>query len=183
MFTRINERGFIFAELAIGLPLIFMMLWSMGNLFSSTWTTCRSVIADFTLQMEVRDAMSRIVDDMRTAQHIVWDGKLEIDHYIAGNNEIVVSRAASGVPESRRPFFYYRSQNDDGQLCIYRQRQKYAKSDPITGGDLLSKTNVIQFSVNEEKTRLWSITIKARSEINGHEFKLVTRVYAGGAER
>lgn len=173
MFTR-NERGFIFAEFAIGLPLIALMLWSMAHLFSSTWTTCRNLIADLTLQMEVRDAMLRIVDDMRTAQNISKDGGILI----------IRIATAEDISGNQQPIFYMRDQNPDGHFCIYRQRTKINDGNhPITGGDLLSKTNVIQFSVVEEKTRLWRVTIKARSEVSGHEFTLKTAVYAGGADR
>ena len=164
----------------MGLPLIVLMLWSMGHLFVGTWRTCRDLIADLTLQMEVRDAMSRIVDDMRTARTLDWDGVLSINVYFDGSEEIIESVVGSNV--ARRPFFYYRSTNDEGRFCIYRQRQKFAKSDPITGSDLLSDVNVTKFlpePMNDSKS-LWRVTIEAESGVSGHKFKLMTEVYAEG---
>ena len=185
MFIRINERGFIFAELAIGLPLIILMLWSMGHLFVGTWTTCRNLIADLTLQMEVRDAMSRIVDDMRSARKLSWDGTLTINSYFDGNDEILEDDTKV---VARRPIFYTRDweTDDDGKnrIHLYRKRQKFAANDqPLTGQDMLSKTHVMQFSCVEEKPRLWRITLKARSDVSGHEFMIKTAVYAEGADR
>ena len=184
MFTRINERGFIFAELAIGLPLIILMLWSMGHLFVGTWRTCRDLIADLTLQMEVRDAMSRIVDDMRSARHLEeYSNGVKIDSYLISGSEI--TKTVEPGAENRLPIYYYRDQNPDGRFCIYRQRRNGAKSDPITGGDILSDVSIERFKCGkiEGKARLWTVTIEAVSLISNHRFRLQTAVYAGGADR
>ncbi len=176
-----KQRGFILAEFAIGLPLLMLGLWAMGHLLSSTWTTCRHLIADFTLQMEVRDAMSRIVEDMRAARSLEWDGVLSIDVYYDRGGEIIESAVGSNT--ARRPIFYYRSTNDEGRFCIYRQRQKNEKSMPITGSDLLSDVEVKKFLPEPIDDRLWRVTIEAESHISEHKFKLMTMVYAEGVGR
>ena len=175
------------AEFAIGLPLLMLGLWAMGHLLSSTWTTCRHLIADFTLQMEVRDAMSRIVDDMRSAQKLrEFRSGVRIISYLDSGNVIVTSRDGRNVPDNERPIYYFRDQNTAGRFCIYRQRQEDAKSEPLTGGDLLSNVNVDHFKcdmVEKDNPRFWIITIEATSGVSNHKFKLMTMVYAEGVVR
>lgn len=202
MCNRTIERGFIFLELAIGLPLIIMMLWAMSNLFAGTWKECRDLIADFTMQIEVNNAMQRIVSDMRNAYRVERKGvhKIIVHNYVAqisskvhGSNALGVASDEDededqkaednqSIAELRRPVVYFSDTKKGSDLhYIYRQRKDGAKSHPITGMDILSDVDAqVYFDVPEDN--LYPVTIRAVSTISGHGYEIRTKVFLGGAE-
>ena len=184
-------------ELAIGLPLIIMMLWAMSNLFAGTWKECRDLIADFTMQIEVNNAMQRIVSDLNVASYAdkikrgtsgAYNDQLEIKNYIVSGSDIILSDKS--LPESKKPIYYgvYNPEGSDGRKSLYRQRQLVKNAQgynhPITGDDLLSLVNIKKFDFepqNDEQP--WIITIEAESKISNHRYELRTKVFLGGADR
>lgn len=195
MFKRTNERGFIFFELAIGLPLIIMTLWAMVHLFAGTWKNCRDLIADLTLQNEINNAMQRIVSDLRVASHaeITSNGRLQINSYLYQTVDKIYESSSGYGYESdndnankKLPIYYFHSSTMKGgktYMVIYRQRDAYAKTQPLTGEDILSDVNIISFRRAKENSRLWDISIEAESRVSGHRYRLQTKVYVGGADR
>ena len=186
------QRGFIFFELMIGLPLILALLWSMSHLFVGTWKTCRDLIADLTLQMEVHNAMQRIVSDLRVASHakVTPNGRLQINSYlykyVDGANDIIDESAVKHSNGNKWfPIFYFHAETVDAgdkYVAIYRQRADGEKNHPITGQDILSDVSVTDFKRTKEDTCLWIIEIEAQSRVSGHKFRLETKVYVGGAD-
>ena len=188
MFNRMCERGFIFLELAIGLPLMLMMLWAMAHLFANTWKECRNLIADFTMQLEINNAMQRIVSDLKAASSAKLNGgRLEINSWLyqeSANPKIFESKRNAGN-EEKRPIYYFHSRTTDATkdyVAIYRQRQDDAKDHPITGEDLLSDVSIRTFKHVEDNDRegLWDLEITATSRVSGHKFELRTKVYVRG---
>lgn len=195
-----KQSGFVFLELAIGLPLIIMLVWTLSGLFVGTWKNCRDMIADFTLQMEVNDAMIRIVDDMRTASRIdkpradqivihsnvfeTSSGKIQETDTVKNTiNEDAADPDDTTFLSARRPIVYWcvARASDSTKRYIYRQRRTGAKSNPITGGDILSDVHITKFDVVEEEENLWSITIEGISNVSGHSYELKTKVFLEGA--
>ena len=197
LMNKTAEGGFVFLELAIGLPLIFMLLWTMSNLFVDTWQNCRNLIADFTLQMEVQTVMQRIVDELRTARaaeklkniaarpaRLAIHKNFLVFHTNQNSWEIVESKNST-VNDTRSVYYFRESVSDNDSDCcyIYRQRRAYeAKSEPLTGKDDLSLTDIKQFQFeSSDDKKLWRIMIRARSNVSGHEFTLKTTVFLEGA--
>ena len=185
MFSRHGECGFIFFETMIGLPLILSMVWAMTHLFIGTWSVCRALIADITMQTEVREAMQRIVGDLRNAYkaRLIDNGRLEIIFYLyKGSNQKVYKTIAGSYDEDMCPVYYFLSENGKKRKVIYRQRDSDEKDHPLTGEDLLSDVDMMRFKRNLLKSRLWDIAIEAKSRVSGHSFRLQTKVYTGGAK-
>ena len=202
LMTKTAEGGFVFLEMAIGLPLIFMLLWAMSNLFFNTWQNCRNLIADFTLQLEVQNAMQRIVDDLRTARKVEKkQGGVLIQFNLLNGSNIIQNthpngNVASGEDDDkedentlkgkRQPIIYFSATKSSDKThpynwrYIYRQRKLGAKNHPLTGSDALSDVNA-KLIVDEIKPHLWSITIEAESGVSGNKFTLKTAVFLEGA--
>ena len=164
------------------------LLWSMSHLFVGTWKTCRDLIADLTLQMEVHNAMQRIVSDLRVASHAesTSNGRLQINSYLYKNDaQIYESSSIYPTNDARLPIYYFHSdttKNGKTYRAIYRQRTDGEKNHPITGQDILSDVSVTDFKRTKEDTCLWIIEIEAQSRVSGHKFRLETKVYVGGAD-
>lgn len=168
-------------ELAIGLPLIIMMLWAMSNLFAGTWKECRDLIADYTMQIEVNNAMQRIVSDLNVASHAdsMSNGRLMINSYVYDYNNKMICVEKS-------PIYYFKDHTDNAATsydAIYRQRSLNAKAQPLTGMDILSDVNIIIFKRTPIDKNLWDIEIIAESRVSGHRYRLKTKVYTGGADQ
>ena len=190
MFRRTAQRGFIFFELMIGLPLILMLMWAMAHLFVGTWRICRDLIADLTLQTEVQEAMQMIVSDLRVASHVeLPNGKLQINSYLhkSSNERIYESdQIYENSDPNKLPIYYFHdstTKNGKTYTAIYRQRSVDEKDHPITGEDIMSDVNVISFRRAQLEPRLWEIAIEAESRVSGHKIRLETKVYVGGADR
>ena len=160
----------------------------MVHLFAVTWQTCRDLIADLTLQMEINNAMQRIVDDLRVASHAenLSNGRFQINSYLYQTSDNSILESTPGNNASTRPIYYFKSETTEGDYtynAIYRQRRAAEKDHPITGKDILSDVNVLSFGRVEKEPHLWEIVIEAQSRVSWHKYRLETKVYIGGADR
>ena len=181
---------------------MIMLLWAMSNLFVSTWKECRDLIADFTMQAEVHSAMSRIVDDLRTARSAEnsQSGVLIHSNLLGSNTIYTTTKPTYSNDEDaaddddntlaarRRPIIYFSTSKSSDKThpanwrYIYRQRKLGAKSQPLTGNDALSDVNA-RLYCTEIAPSLWNIRIEAESGVSGHKFTLRTAVFLEGASK
>ncbi len=165
-----NECGFVFLELAVGLPLIIMLLWTMNSMFANTWQKCKFAMADFVLQQEMELVMARMVEMAKIAY------KVDIK-----NNGSSIT------------FYYYEFTDFNGpqsNTYIYFQRGillhrgvTSGLSNPITGLDMYSSTAVNKFYCRllaPEHPNLLHITLDAKSLVSQHNFTLTTEVFMRG---
>ena len=166
-----DERGFVFLELVIGLPLIIMLILSMNHIFVSTWKQCQYIIADFVLQQEMETAMVRIIDDARTAYDVkvknipystIYFRHHKIDDYVKLEE---TDETKEGKP-------WYKSKNGK----IYRN----GESSPITGDSFLSETTITLYPEPKLKNNVLYISLTGTSEVTGHRMVLVTEVFVKG---
>ena len=164
---KLNERGFVFAELVIGLPLIVILLLSMNNIFVNSWTKCRYEFADFILQQEIESAMNRIVDDARIAYNVdISADKLRFyQHVMPAFNKL--QNRDTGKP-------WYKLKNSK----IYYN----GESSPITGENILSGIAVRKFEYYQKPnhSKILYIKIEAESSFTHHRITLSTEVFMRG---
>ena len=184
-----NEKGFVFLELLIGLPLILMLLWVMSGLFINTWQKCKFAVADFILYQEMQWAMERIVDDTKRAYNVKIDNdrliltrhKLEdFNDFEDKDNDIT----QKNILKNNVTSVYFKSANK-----IYKGSNNDISSgihNPITGGDDLSDTRVnkLEFKWVQKpyQSKLLKIELEAKSYISKHSIKLSTEVFIRGLQ-
>lgn len=166
---KLNECGFVFAELAIGLPLIIILLLSLNSIFVNAWTSCKYIFADFILQQEIEFVMNRIVTDAQMAYKIdTSNNKLRFyQHTMPSINKI--QDRAGGKP-------WYKLKNG----TIYYN----GETSPITSGNYLSSVIVRKFEYYQKNDhpKLLYIKIEAESIQTNHRIILTTEVYMRGLQ-
>ena len=169
-----DERGFVFLEIVIGLPLIIMLILSMNHIFVNTWKQCKYMIADFVLQQEMESAMVRIIDDARTAYDTdIKYGKLTFKHH-----KITKASYLEETDETKEGKPWYKSKEVNGTDKIYRN----GESSPITGDSFLSGTD-ITLKIDprpKDKPNLLYIKLAGKSKVTKHTIVLVTEVFMKG---
>ena len=169
----INEHGFVFLEFAVGLPLIVVLLLSLNNLFTNSWTKCKYMIADFILQQEMESAMDRIVADARIAYDIENPelyGRLKFyQHGGLKSAKNIKNRHNDDKP-------WYKLSNGK----IYHNWE----SSPITGDNILSGTYIWKFEYHQAANhpKLLYISLEAESMRSRHRFILKTEVFMRGLQ-
>ena len=169
---KFNERGFVFVELVIGLPLILILLLSLSNIFVSSWTKCKYMFADFILQQELESAMNRIVTDAKIAYAIEppeKEGRLRFYQHEAKNFKNIDERYNDDKP-------WYKLDN----ARIYYN----GDSSPITGGNVLAGAGIRRFKYYQvpNHPKLLYIYIEAESSITHHRIKMSTEVFMRGLQ-
>lgn len=162
-----NERGFVFLELAVGLPFIVVLLWTMSSLFANTWNKGKSAMADFILQQEMESAMARIVDVARIAYKVEPRANGMMFYYYEMDSSL--------KPTSNSYVFFV--QGGD----MHRGRTS-GVNNPITGNDNFSNTMVTKFYCSQipGHDKLLKIRIEAMSNISRHKVMLTTTVFMKG---
>ena len=166
-----DERGFVALELAIGLPLIIIMLGLFNNLFTNNWQRCKFMVADFILQQDMESALARIVEDARIAYDVTLSnsGELTFRHHT------MVSKAkVENTEETRDGKPWYKLK--DGK--IYRN----GESSPMTGNDSIARTYVSKFEFKQvpDHNKLLYIRLEAKSLVSNHKLILTTEVFMKG---
>ena len=174
--AKVDERGFVLLELIIGLPLMLALLLAMSSIFINTLQRCKILVADFILQQEMQSAMVRIVNDVKMAN------KAERKN----SNRLVLSHIGEEYASIKniKPIVYFFEKTQQSDLrSIYRQRDIYAKSAPITGANDFSKTNVLRFEYYPQNgnSKILLLRLEAESKVSGHKFILTTKVHLQGA--
>ena len=167
-----RERGQIFAETAIALPLIAALIVTVIGLFGFSWRFYRQNMADIELQSEIRLAMERIVEDAsRSRSFVVESGTLS---QIRGSR-LTFRRVNTGVAGSENEVTYFLRDDASGvetRLC------RNASNAPITGASKYGEVTVTKFVCARDGARL-RVELTGRSKLTGRDFSLCTEIYMG----
>ena len=173
-----NERGFIFLELMIGLPLIVMLLWSMNSLFLNSWNKCKFMMADFILQQEMESAMERIVEIAKVTYNFEQSNGINIFYYYKLDNDFnyIINIDNESNDNTHDVYRYFEK---EGKL--YRG-VKSGASNPITGDSWMFGTRVTKFDCQQlsSNPKLLYIRLEAKSDISEHNIVLMTEVFMRG---
>lgn len=175
-----DEHGIILLEFVIALPLIVILLWSMSNLFVSSWQKCKCLIADFVLQQEMQSAMVRVIDAAKVAYKFKVDDGKYVFYYYHFNQDVTDAAKFSNGSESDNCHEQYKYFNKEGK--IYRGVSSSALSgepNQITGDSLMFNTFVDKFEITQ-KDKLLKIKLQARSLASGNKILFITEVYMKG---
>lgn len=169
-----RSGGFVFAEFAIALPLLILLFYGLATVGLKIFYLGRIQLADYVLEEEVHDVLSRMIYDARAAKSVnltkplpsanftyrtILDGGIKVDEeprvYILKNGKIYYERVFTLNPRN-----------------------------PITGDNYFGETRVTEFNCRPDDAdkKLLHITLELQSEISGHKIKISTAVYMPGCD-
>lgn len=191
-----NQRGFVFAEFVIALPLLILLLYTLGTLTLKTMKIAREQVADYTLETEAQEMIDRITADARNAYSVeikpsvysnedldtiifmcdnitneqrgaTFDGE-----YIVYNKEVLEPRIYAVYTTQEvingytYPHLYFKRKNDD----YY--------SNPIIGSNSYGNTVVekMKYSINED-AKILHITLEFKNRVTEQRVKFSTAVF------
>lgn len=209
MFTKIkNQRGFVFVEFIIALPLIILLIYALAQMIIKISDFGKRQAAEYVLENEAHEILEQITRDARTATYVKVKKAI-------GNEKLYEIFFVYRVEGNKlsKDYFKNKSYNSNSRDIVnlyYTHRytvgatethgyQIYAerlydgpKRNPISGGNFLADTVVseLTFSTrkedfNSEKIgRILHITLElqvAEKDID-RKFKLNTSVFMPSCE-
>lgn len=184
-----DERGFVFLEVLVGLPLIIILFLSLNNIFVNTWTNCKYMLADFILQQEMESAMSRIVADAQIAYKVIapdeYDKSQTITKLIFSQHEMhSFDKLQKRFDLKSQPYYEHK----DGKLYYNGKGSsitgEYNEGEDISKRVFISDPRVtkFQFYTVHNNPKLLYIRIEAKSNVSGHNIVLITKVFMRGLQ-
>ena len=192
--SRPNSGGFVFAEFAIALPLLILLLYGLATVGIKIFYLGKIQLADYVLEEEVHDVLSRLIYDARAAKKVdVQNGAPQVTFVYRTINEIQTKGYGSGGgygtakgdviadKEENRVYLIPENFKKKGSKMNYK-RQTEGGSNPITGDNYFGETRVTQFEFDKPADKVLRITLEMQSEVSGHKIKISTAVYMPGCE-
>ena len=178
MFRRIKlQRGFVFVELAIALPLIILLVYGLAQVSLKIFELGRNQVADYVLEEEAHYLLERIAHQARAAQeveaHNDWNSVKFIYGTSADNNLNVT------ISDVRETQWYLAHQKKDSQaINLYAKRQNDGSYlNPITGDNSFGETTLVNLEFSELNENVLHITLELESLVTKRRLKLSTAVY------
>ena len=174
--------GFVFIEFAIALPLLILLAYGMATLGTKIFYLGKTQLADYVLEEEVHDVLSRFTYDARAAKIVT-----------AYNNPPMITFNYRTINEKK---------NKDGSINkgdviadtekirvymvgsskIYYERQTEIAVNPITGDNFFGLTRVTEFKFSKLAKNVLHVTLEMQSEQTQHKIKISTAIYIPGCE-
>ncbi|MBR0260418.1 MAG: hypothetical protein IJQ85_01355 [Selenomonadaceae bacterium] len=189
MFRKKNHSGgFVFAEFAIALPLLILLGWGLATVGLKIFYLGKIQLADYVLEEEVHDVLSRIIYDARAAKNVkAVNGAPTLTFTYRTINEIKASDGALEVgdviadKEEHRVYILVGGLKKKGSKINYK-RVEEVLANPITGDNYFGETRVTQFEFEKIGEKVLHITLEMQSEVSSHKIKISTAVYMPGCE-
>ena len=200
---KFRSGGFVFAELAIAVPLLLLLGLGMASISTKIFELGKVQLADYVMEEEAHDVLSRLIYDARAAKKVeAVENSPTLKFTYRTINEI--QPPGGGInpgdviadKEEKRVYYRAKPEEDYGDETkpykIYYQRET-TKSGPITGENYFGLTNVREFKFKADKEKkILYVTLemehaddshKAKSEDNSHRIKISTAVYMPSCEK
>ena len=203
MNFKLDERGFVLAEFAIALPLLILLLYSLGIVTMTGLKIAREQVADYALETEAQYVVDRITADARTAQSVQikkangFDeiifycntiGEQESDDFTVVDGKYYQHREIDGFYfESRRydknildPRIYRVDNRDSAFYHVYfKHSDDNYHTSPLTGDSTFGDHYVTKFEVDRDKLnqKIFHFTIAMKSNVTKQVVEFNTAVY------
>lgn len=194
MFTRIkNQRGFVFVEFVIALPLTVLLIYALAQMIMQISDFGKGQAAEYVLENEAHEILEQITRDARAASYV----KIK---KAVGNEEIyeiylyyhTLKGSSTQTIDLKIPRRYTVGAAESHGYQIYAERLPDGpKVNPISGGNFLADTVVtkLTFSTNKEDLnnekigKILYITLELQSVETERKFKLNTSVFMPACEK
>lgn len=192
MFQKLNSGGFVFAEFAIALPLLILLLYGLATVGIKIFQLGKIQLADYVLEEEIHDVLSRLIYDARAAKKVDAKNEFnevtftyrtinEIKTKISTNNYGTAAGDVIADKEENRVYLIAGTLKQKDSKINYK-RTAVGASNPITGDNYFGLTRIMQFEFEKLADKVLRVTLEMKSEISGHKIKISTAVYMPGCE-
>ena len=180
MKFKLDERGFVLAEFVIALPLLILLLYTLGIVTLNGLKIAREQAANYALETEAQYVIDRITEDARAAQSVKIESGSKYDKIIFichanrkdGNSDEfydVFTQRIYVVHSAQGKYFhiYFKRKEDD----------RY--NNPITGDNTFGDHFVTQFKFDESKLpeKILHVTLEMESLVTQRKIKFSTSVF------
>ena len=195
--NKIRSGGFVLVEFAIALPLLILLLYSLGMVSLNIFRLGRDQLADYVLETEAQYAMQRITQAARLAKEVtIYNSSFAVKFvyhsvHTTGYNEPMPDLANSkyilyidrDVWETRY-FFLHEKSGREGYPNLYTQRRdNVAFSSPITGENYFGDTQIISLQFSELNEKVLRIELEMESLVTKRRIKIATAVFMPGLDK
>ena len=193
MKFRLSERGIVLAEFAIALPLLILLLGSLGLVTLKALKIAREQAADYALETEAQYVMDRITADARAAHSTEIksaNGFDEIIFFCSGIGEYEHDDLKiAGVEKS---MYYYRNvfdpriyridNREGGVFCVYfKHSDDDTHTSPLTGENSYGRTYITKFKFTRNE-KILHVTLGMKSLATDKKIELSTAVFMPDCE-
>lgn len=176
------QSGIIFAELAVALPLIILLVYGLATVSVKIFELGRNQLADYVLEEEAHYLLERISHQARTAK--------EVAAYNSANGVKFVGHTAYDlgttltVDDILETQYYLAHQKADSQAIVLNAKRKDdgTFTNPITGDNFFGETSLVNLKFSELNENVLHITLELESLVTGRRIKLSTAVYMPACE-
>lgn len=163
-----NERGFIFLEVIIGLPIIAMLLATIGAVILWSMHQYQCCRADWELQYEVTQAFSSVVADMEIASAVK-----KYPFYDGAGIWLEQPKVTATGKEQIKTVAYW--------VHMVKSTKKLVKDDasfPLTGDNATQVyIKKLDWGENEKFPGVYELKLTGFNWDTDHEYSLFTAVY------
>ena len=174
----------MFAEFAIALPLLILLGWGLATVGTKLFELGKNQLADYVLEEEVHDVLSRIIYDARAAKKVTAaSGSAILSFTYRTVNEVetklgnIYGTANGDVIADKEESRNYILNN----YKIYYERQTVPVN-PITGDNYFGETKVTEFDFKKIAKNVLHVTLELESEVTHHKIKMSTAAYMPSLE-
>ena len=177
----------MFAEFAIALPLLILLMYGLAAVSMKIFYLGKMQLADYVLEEEVHDVLSRLIYDARAAKTVTISESIPTVEFTYRTTTTILTKfqkpsvigtADGDVIADKEEKRTYISIADK----IYYEREDNPVN-PLTGDNYFGLTKVTDFKPEFNKeTKILHVTLEMESEISHHKIKISTAVYIPGCE-
>ena len=179
-----NQRGFVLIEFVIALPLILMLLYGLCQTTLTIFSTAKSQAADYVLEVEAQDVLTRITKDARAACYVKRDtdtnlANSDIETLIIKYHSINNNSSENDIVDVIETRVYKVSKN-------YKLNAKRTNDNtflnPITGGNFFGDTVITCLKYSSPAERVLRIELEMESLATNKRIRLSTAVFMSACE-
>ena len=177
-----SQRGFVLIEFVIALPLLLMLLYGLSQTVLTIFSTAKSQAADYVLEVEAQDVLSRITQDARAASYVkrevTYTGQ-DFDTLVIRYHSIKDENTENIVDVTERRVFKV------GKTLRRLQSKRTNDSsflNPITGGNFFGDTVITYLRYKKIGERVLHIELEMESLATNKRIKLSTAVFMPACE-
>ena len=197
------KNGFVLTEFVIALPLLILLLFSLGQITFQIFHFAKTQAANYVLQTEAQEILERISEDARAARTVEIKkavGNQEdiqeifFNFNVTGNNlskDYFKNKSAKGFTTSRPDILnliytsrYTVAQISNHPYYVYAERQRNdAKLNPLSGGNFFGDTAVEKLKFSQPSKNVLHITLELKSMVTEKKFKVSTSIFMPACEK
>ena len=184
-----SERGFVLIEFVIALPLMILLLYGLGETTLKIFSTAKNHAADYVLEVEAQDTLTRITNDLRAADYVKVSRamntapiyKIEITYFVLEKVSDTRLQDTDSKLWINKIFkdtrIYTVTKTSEHGAYVYAQRQNKVKSSPITGGNFFGDTVVTELKYSKLDEKVLRVELEMQSLVTERKIKVSTAVF------